>query len=49
MVADITKISKEFDWKPKIDIDQGLTLTIEKSKEKKRKLWLTTIIQQVHL
>src|SRR5574339_151006 len=32
MVADITKISKEFDWKPKIDIDQGLTLTIKKSK-----------------
>lgn len=35
MVADITKISKEFDWKPKIDIDQGLTLTIRKSKEEK--------------
>ena len=35
MVADITKISKEFDWKPKIDIDQGLTLTIKKSKEEK--------------
>ena len=35
MVADITKISKEFDWNPKIDIDQGLTLTIKKSKEKK--------------
>ena len=33
MVADITKTSKEFDWKPKIDIDQGLTLTIKKSKE----------------
>ncbi|MFB5599716.1 MAG: NAD-dependent epimerase/dehydratase family protein [Nitrososphaeraceae archaeon] len=33
MVADITKISKEFDWKPKIDIDEGLTLTIKKSKE----------------
>ena len=35
MVADITKISKEFDWRPKIDIDQGLTLTIRKSKEEK--------------
>ena len=35
MVADITKISKEFDWKPKIDIDQGLTLTIKKNKEEK--------------
>ena len=35
MVADITKISKEFDWKPKIAIDQGLTLTIKKSKEEK--------------
>ncbi|MGZ5551927.1 MAG: NAD-dependent epimerase/dehydratase family protein, partial [Nitrososphaeraceae archaeon] len=35
MVADITKISKEFDWKPKIDIDQGLTLTIKKSNEEK--------------
>jgi UDP-glucose 4-epimerase len=35
MVADITKISKEFDWKPKIDIDQGLTLTIKQSKEEK--------------
>ncbi len=35
MVADITKISKEFDWKPKIDIEQGLTLTIKKSKEEK--------------
>ena len=35
MVADITKISKEFDWKPKIDIDQGLTLTIKKCKEEK--------------
>jgi len=35
MVADITKISKEFDWNPKIDIDHGLTLTIKKSKEKK--------------
>ncbi|MGE5862444.1 MAG: NAD-dependent epimerase/dehydratase family protein [Nitrososphaerales archaeon] len=35
MVADITKISKEFDWNPKIDIDQGLTLTIRKSKEEK--------------
>ena len=33
MVADITKLSKEFDWKPKIDIDQGLTLIIKKSKE----------------
>jgi UDP-glucose 4-epimerase len=36
MVADITKTSKEFDWKPKIDIDQGLTLTIGKSKEEKK-------------
>ena len=35
MVADITRTSKEFDWKPKIDIDQGLTLTIRKSKEEK--------------
>jgi nucleoside-diphosphate-sugar epimerase len=35
MVADITKISKKFDWNPKIDIDQGLTLTIKKGKEKK--------------
>jgi nucleoside-diphosphate-sugar epimerase len=35
MVADITKISKEFDWKPKIDIDRGLILTIKKSKEEK--------------
>jgi nucleoside-diphosphate-sugar epimerase len=35
MVADITKISKEFDWKPKIDIDQGLTLTIKERKEEK--------------
>ena len=35
MVADITKTSKEFDWNPKIDIDQGLTLTIRKSKEEK--------------
>jgi dTDP-D-glucose 4,6-dehydratase len=35
MIADITKISKEFDWKPKIDIDHGLTLTIKKSKEEK--------------
>jgi UDP-glucose 4-epimerase len=35
MVADITKISKEFNWKPKIDINQGLTLTIKKSKEVK--------------
>lgn len=35
MVADITKISKEFDWNPKINIDQGLTLTIKKSKEEK--------------
>jgi UDP-glucose 4-epimerase len=36
MVADITKISKEFDWKPKIDIDQGLTLTIKKVKKEKK-------------
>ena len=35
MVADITKVSKEFDWRPKIDINQGLTLTIKKSKEEK--------------
>ena len=35
MVADITNISKEFDWKPKIDIDQGLTYTIKKCKEEK--------------
>jgi hypothetical protein len=38
MVADITKISKEFDWKPKIDIDRGLTLTIEKSNEEKENI-----------
>lgn len=37
MVADITKISKDFDWKPKIDIDQGLSLTIKRSNEEKRK------------
>lgn len=35
MVADITKISKDFDWKPKIDIDQGLSLTIKRSSEEK--------------
>lgn len=35
MVADITKISKEFDWKPTIDIDQGLSLTIKRSNEEK--------------
>lgn len=35
MVADITKISKDFDWKPKIDIDQGLSLTIKRSNEEK--------------
>jgi UDP-glucose 4-epimerase len=38
MVADITKISNEFDWKPKIDIDRGLTLTIKNSVERKEKL-----------
>ncbi|MDR4511474.1 MAG: NAD(P)-dependent oxidoreductase [Nitrososphaeraceae archaeon] len=35
MVADITKISKDFDWKPKIDIDQGLSLTIKRSNDEK--------------
>lgn len=35
MVADITKISKEFDWKPTIDIDEGLLLTIKRSNEEK--------------
>ncbi|HET7644826.1 MAG TPA: NAD(P)-dependent oxidoreductase [Nitrososphaeraceae archaeon] len=37
MVADITKISNEFDWNPNIDIDRGLTLTIKNSVERKEK------------
>ena len=36
MVADITKISKEFNWKPKTDIDEGLTLTIKTNREIKK-------------
>jgi len=29
MTADISKVSKEFDWKPKIDLDSGLKLIVK--------------------
>ena len=29
MVADITRVTKSFDWKPQIDIEEGLRLTLK--------------------
>ena len=38
-VADITKISKEFDWKPKTNVDEGIKKTIEYYQKYKKYYW----------
>jgi nucleoside-diphosphate-sugar epimerase len=33
MSADISKVSREFDWKPKINLDLGLKLIVQNLQE----------------